>query len=436
MVVAAVAYTLFWANIVHHVTDAWTYPGDIWLTVRTSQWIDWGALSYVYSSHSGLVTLPGFPLLLSPVIAICSRLGLSEASPGIFIPKPTAYLVILPYCVLVSSTALFALDRLARCLDVRTWARRVLTIAQAAGLFSAVVMWGHPEDALAAAFLIWALVAAFEGRLVGAAWLLGAALAMQLYSILLVPLLLAMIGRRAAAPFLARAALLPGVLLIAVLIPNFHGSVNALFDQPNFPALDHATPWVLLAPKLGGGAVAAGPGRIVSLVLAVGVGVMARRRRGDLGAIAWLAAVALAGRCVFESVVDPYYILPAVAIAIAVAAARRPARFATSLLAAAALTDITWWHSDKWIYWSEMTGLFVVMLLAGHPTRCATAALPDSAMPDRLVPDLAVPLGPNLAGPNLAGPNLAGPELTTADLTASPLVADRPTFVPEPVGHT
>ena len=98
---------------------------------------------------------------------------------------------------------------------------------------------------------------------------------MQLYAIALIPLFIAVVGRRKAAPLVARAAVLPGFLLVAVIVPNAHATIHAVLDQPNFPKVDHATPWLLLAPKLGHGAVAAGPGRIIGLVLAVAVGLWA-----------------------------------------------------------------------------------------------------------------------------------------------------------------
>ena len=366
---AAIAYLLSWSAVVHHQSYCWAYPQDIWFTIRTAHWIGWGDLSYVYSSHTYLVTLPGFPVLLAPVVKLTAALGLSESSPGIWLFRPTAYLVILPYCLLLSSTALFAFDRLARCLDVPRATRRLLSVAELAGIFSVVVLWGHPEDVLAAAFLTWAIVATFERRLVAAGWFLGAAIAMQLYVILLVPLFIGIIGRRLAPSFMLRAALLPGCLLGAVMIPNFHGSLTALLDQPNWPTVDHPTPWVLLAPKLADGAVAAGPSRIVALVAAVWIGVLGSRHRDDLRYLAWLAAIALTARCVFESVVDPYYVIPAIAIAIIVAGTLRPIRLWTAIVAGGGLTVMTYSHPDKWAYWFEMTGLFVVMLAAARPHR-------------------------------------------------------------------
>jgi hypothetical protein len=47
-----------------------------------------------------------------------------------------------------------------------------------------------------------------------------------------------------------------------------------VLDQPNFPNLNHRTPWTALAPSIGGHglvmAVADGPGRLVAIVIAMG----------------------------------------------------------------------------------------------------------------------------------------------------------------------
>jgi hypothetical protein len=228
-------------------------------------------------------------------------------------------------------------------------------------------MWAHPEDALALGLAIYALVALLNRRLGAAGWLLGGALAMQLYAIALVPLFIAVVGRRKAAPLVARAAILPGFLFVAVIVPNFHATVHALFDQPNFPKIDHATPWVLLAPKLGPGTVAAGPGRLIGLALAVAIGAVGLRYRSDPRRIVWLAALVLGLRCLFESVMDPYYVMAFIVLALVVAADLSPLRLGGVVMAGAGLTVLTYYRPDMWVYWSEMTSVMVAILLLTWP---------------------------------------------------------------------
>ena len=114
------------------------------------------------------------------------------------------------------------------------------------------------------AFAVYALVLAFDGRWGGAGWLFGAAVATQPVVVLIAPVFLALAGKSRAVPLLVRASL-PSVLLLATpLVAEFHVTAHALVDQPNFPNVDHRTPWTSLAPRLGGSgqgfSVAAGPG--------------------------------------------------------------------------------------------------------------------------------------------------------------------------------
>jgi hypothetical protein len=370
VVVTGMAYSLWWPAVVRHQTGYWALPGDLWGTVRAAHWIGWGGFSFVYSSQTGLVTLPGFDLLLTPVVMLSSALHLSESAPGFLpVPKPTAWLLVGPVTMACSAIALFAFDSLARHLAIGIGRRRMLALAEAAALWGAVAMWGHPEDVVALGLAVFAMVQLLKGHWAAAGWLLGAAIGAQLYIIVLVPLFLGVVGLRRASLLLARTAVIPGFLFFAVAIPNPRATFHALFDQPNFPTVDHATPWVYLAPKLGHGAVAAGPGRIIGLVVACGVGVLAARVRKDERWIIWLAATALAARCVFESVIDPYYVLPVVAVGLVAAASLDWRRLLLVCIPAAAVTDITYLRTGAWIYWLEMTGPILAILAMGLPLR-------------------------------------------------------------------
>src|ERR1700691_3221386 len=182
-VLSGMAYSLWWAPVVRH-QSSWIVPGDIWYAVRTAHWIGWGALSYVYSNiRAGLITLPGFEMLLTPFVLLSSALGLSESAPGL-LPnlQPQAWLIIGPVTIASASVALFAFDSLARRVRVSKCRRMGLTILEAAAMWPAVVMWGHPEDVLAVGLLVFALDRLLAGREVAAGWLLGGAMAMQLFS--------------------------------------------------------------------------------------------------------------------------------------------------------------------------------------------------------------------------------------------------------------
>src|SRR6202035_1046602 len=161
-----------------------------------------------------------------------------------------------------------------------------------------------------------------DGRWTLTAWLLGGAVAMQLLAVLVIPIFLGVAGARRAAPLLARASVLPGFFLIAVVVPDPHHAIRTLLRQPTFPRVDHATPWVHLSPVLGPGVVAAGPSRLIAGAIALGAGWYAHRHRDDLVLILYAATVVFAARCLFESVMVPYYVMPCVVLALLVAAKR------------------------------------------------------------------------------------------------------------------
>lgn len=388
VVTTGMAYTLWWPLVVRHSGIYWIEPGDIWFTIRSAHWIGWGGFSFIYSSNTALVTLPGFEILLTPIVMLSSKLGLSETAPGLLpVLKPTAWLLVGPLILGCTASALYAVDRLCRTLRLSVSRRLVLLIVEAAALWPTIALWGHAEDVLALAFVVFAFDRALHDHWTSSAWLMGAALCMQLFTVAAVPVFLGLAGTRRALPWLTRASVLPGAILLAVLIPNPHATLNALFNQPNFPTTDYPTPWVLLAPKLARHAVASGPGRVIGLVIACGIGLLATRFRRDPRTLIWLMAIALGVRCLFEAVMDPYYVAPAIALVLVVAADSPWLRFGLVSVAAAGLTELTYYRPGIWIYWSEMAAvMFMMFFFATRRTGLgARRALPPSRpLPDQL----------------------------------------------------
>ena len=397
VVVTGMAYSLSWATVVRHSAfDYWIQPGDLLGTVRISGWIEYGGFSYLYSLHGGLVTLPGFAILLTPFVKLSQVVHLVPATALLPLPRPTQWLLIGPVAMATSAVALAGLDALARTLGTSLVRRRILLVTEAAAIWEVTVIWGHPEDVLALGLAALALSRALEGRTTSAAWFLGGALAMQLYVVLLVPVFIGLLGVRRSAPFLARAALLPGALLLALAVPDPRGTLHVLFDQPNFPKVDHPTPWVLVAPHLGHGVVAAGPGRLIGLTAACGLGFLAARFRHDRLTIVWLTSLALAVRCLTEAVMDPYYVVPAIAVALVAVATCSWRRWPWAAAAGAGLTVLTYYRPGIWLYWLEMAGAFAVLLAPAWPWRRAivrpeevAGAVPESDAP--APPELDVP---------------------------------------------
>lgn len=280
--------------------------------------------------------------------------------------------------------------------------RRIgLSIAEAVILWPVVGIWGHPEDSLALAFAVWGLLAVLRGKWRSVGWLWGLAVVMQPLVVLMLPIVFAVTPHRKW-PGLAVKSSLPSALLIAVpLAQAWSATTQSLFRQPNFPAMDHPTPWLAFAPVISkartvtlaslhesqlatgairfntrsvhvvlGEVVAAGPGRLIALGLAVLLGVYAYRNPPTPTKVIWLCCVALSLRCVFEAVMDPFYLWPPLAFGlVTVAAGRR--RVASASVAAALLT---WWSYRSvgpWEWWLPVVLLLGVVVVSAMPARSA-----------------------------------------------------------------
>lgn len=401
------AYTIWWPDLVRHTPYYWLYPGDIWATVRTSHWIGWGSFSYVYSSRTALVTLPGFAVLFTPVVVLGSHLNLIETAPGLIpVPKPTDWLLIGPVIMACGAVALAGFDAVARTLGAGAGRRRLLIVVEMAALWPTVVIWGHPEDVLALGLLALALDRALRDRQVSAAWLLGGALCMQLYAIAAVPIFLGLVGRKKAPALALRAAILPAVLFLAVVIPNPHATIHALIDQPNFPRIDFPTPWVLVAPHLARHTVAAGIGRLIGLAGDAALGLVAARWRRDPVSVAWLCGAALSLRCLFESVMDPYYVAPAIAFFLAALVLSDWVRWTVAAMLGAGLVDLVYFRTGIWWYWVEMAAAFSLLGLVTLPPE-RFAGLVRSVRPLKGSGASDPPVEPAMAYPTPSGATAA-----------------------------
>ena len=201
--------------------------------------------------------------------------------------------------------------------------RRLLCVAEGVVLWNVSVIWGHPEDAVALALAIYALVLALDGRWSGAGWLFGAAVATQPVVVLMLPVILALAGRSRALPLLVRASL-PSVLLLADpprrRVPRHRRtplSTSPISRTSITGRRGHRSPrgWGDQGKALE---VAAGPGRLVAVALACAMGWWARRWRDRPEVIVLAVAFALALRCFTESVMVSFYVWPVLAVGLVV----------------------------------------------------------------------------------------------------------------------
>lgn len=351
----------------------WQLPDDLWGTLLAARRLAHLDIGGLYGSSTGLVALPGAALILVPVVAVLDAAGIGLGLPGATNAHPTSWLLAGPYEIVISASAIFAADAIARRFAASKPKRAVLAASSAVALWSVSIRWGHPEDAVAVALLMYATLALADSKVERSAWLLGAGVAIQPLVLLAVPVLLVALEPRRMAGYLSRVAAPSIVLLGAALAANWNATFSAVVDQPNWPMVDHPTPFVSLAPRMSHGAVAAGPGRAIAVAIACACAVVVERRtRGvrkltqwtetRFDELLWWVAVVLAVRCVFESVMVAYYVWPALAFALAACAGQWRRLLATSV-AASVLTFVSQasWHG-RWTWWSAIVALLALTL--------------------------------------------------------------------------
>jgi hypothetical protein len=379
-VVMGLVFFFLWYPVVHHF-DSWTSPGDLWLTYQVAGRVAHGHLGTIYVRNpDNFLTFPVIVFVLTPLAALTSGLHLfADAAPNHLSYRPTALFFLAPYVLILSTVPLMACDAVADRLGVGVPRRLLLGLGGAVALWGAVVIWGHPEDAMAVGFSLYALLFGIDERWNGAGWLFGIAVALQPLVIVTLPLLLVMARGPRALGLLIRAAVVPVAVLIGPLLANFHLTAKTLVQQPGYPNLDHATPWTGFAPRLfgrgAGLAVAAGPGRLVLLVIAAAVAWWARRWRDRPEMLVWIFAVTLALRPLTESVMASYYLYPALAVGMLAASRSAPWRFALAIGGAVFITVSGQWHLG-WVAWwiLNLAGMVVVVAAGVHPEPAAAPA--------------------------------------------------------------
>lgn len=382
LLVVGMATTTWGAQLIGQ--HGWSLPHDLWRTLVAADRVRRGDLGGLYTPPTALVTFPGAALILVPVVALINATGGNLVFQSAQNPEPSAWLLAGPYEIALSAVALLAADALAERMGAARRTRALLAAAGGVALWNVSVQFGHPEDAVAIAFLLYGVLALSADRRARAAWLIGAGVAVQPLILLGLLVVLAVLPVRSLPGFLGRAAV-PGLLVLGVAAAaNWSATVRAVTGQPNWPASrsNHLTPWTALAPEVGGGAVSAGPGRMLAVLFALAVALVAGRRwRIEhrpaiwdglmLSELLWWVAVALAMRCVFESVMVSFYLWPILAVALTAAAVNWARLLATSA-AACAITMVeqaSW--PGPWLWWGLMTAGLAVTLALSRPSEIA-----------------------------------------------------------------
>jgi hypothetical protein len=391
-------YTTTWGPTMIGAKE-WALPYDIWGTLIAAVRLAHLNIGGLYTSPTGLVSLPGAVVILVPCAAIISATGLSLQIPGPHNLHPPVWLLAGPYQIALCCVTLFAADALAEQLGVSYWKRGLLSAASAGILWSPSARWGHPEDAVAVGLLLYAILAQSRSRNVLAGWLAGAAVCVQPLVLLAFPVMLALMPWRRMPVFLVRGALPSAVLLGAAAIANWHATYTSVTSQPNSPIINHPTAWTSLAPHMSNGNVAAGPARLATVILAFCCALIVRRRwlayvsmgeTGDppgtaraggtragggwwsapvLADVLWWGALTLALRSFFEPVMVSYYPWPPMAVALIPAATLGWWRLTGAGVIAGGLTAAAQGPShDVWIWWAPLVAGLALMLALASPS--------------------------------------------------------------------
>jgi len=398
IVVTGMSFSLFWNPLFYH-SPYWVTPADLWNTFRASQYVIWGGEGQIYNNPAAFQTFPGIAILLSPVAKVAGMLHLSESF-AMSLPRPSTWWLLGPVQLALGASLLFPLDKLARRFHVSSRQRIVLLALEATLIWPSVALWGHPEDALGVALALYGLLAVVERRWLRFAVYFGLATLMQPLVLLVFPICLAFVPMRRWVPVSSAIALPSVVALFAPLVQEWGPTSRLLLRQPNYLMNNHPTPWVALAPvidperttvvntlksvRLPSGhhrlievaekvhtlpIVAAGPGRIVAIVIACALGFAVKRLAPTLPQVVWFASLSLSLRCAFEPVMVPYYLLPGLALALLVASATSKARFAVVAVAAGVCAYLSYWHLSEWRYYLVVVVPLAVALYVAWPAR-------------------------------------------------------------------
>jgi hypothetical protein len=380
-VAIAMTYSLWWSSVSHGGHLRLSSPGDLWSITSSSSSLLHGHFSQIYQRHVALTSPPAYEFVLAPAVGLGELLGLAPHLKVAGEPL-SLWFVIGPVAMLTGSVALFALDAVARFWQISERWRLALALVGGIGVASVVQEWGHPEDCVALALVVWSALAFERGSVAGAAagdgdgvvdsdrwlaragWLLGLAVAFQPLALLAVTPIFARVGWRSVPSLVVRLAAPSLLVLIAPLSASASHTVFVLTKQPVFPARVSATPWSHLAPSIGHGEVAGGPTRLASTALGAVLGFVVCRRHHSLHTVLTLTAVALALRVLFESELTGYYFWPVAGLCLLLALHRGRLQFVVSAAASFVIVGVGNHivHTVGW-WWATMMVATAVLVL-------------------------------------------------------------------------
>ena len=340
-------------------------PGDLWGMSASSWFLAHGQFAHIYASPGALTSPPALEFVLAPILLFAQIVGLTVHFPG---SSPLGlWLLLGTAALLIASPALFAIDAVARSWSLSDRARLALALVSAIGVANVAGVWGHPEDCVAVAMVLWAALAIERRPDAGvrrAAWLLGLGIAFQPLAILGVAPVLACLGWRSFAKVSWRLVLPSLIVLVPPLIAQPGLTRFVLVNQPFIPKAVSFTPLTHLAPLIGPGTDGGGPTRLIALLLSACLAIAVCRRRHDLPTVLTMTAIAFFLRVLFETELIWYYVWPVAALCL-VLSARRGAVNLGVCAAALVATIVVGNHNavhNITLWWPALMASLAVML--------------------------------------------------------------------------
>jgi hypothetical protein len=343
-------------------------PGDLWVQWRAAGVLpNPGGYTDIYQFDALLKTPPLWELLISP---IAHRFlawpfpyvpgGWGIAHPKVvFIAGPTE-LAAVPFCICAVDVWLRRLGASVR--------RRVGALLVLAVVLPPAALWGHPEDLMALGCALLALRAVRENRW-SAGWWMGVALAFQEEAILVLPLCLVLLAtNRRRLTFFAQSLVVPLVVMLPPLIGSFRVTTHALLHQKVFDGGIRYTPVRQLFPD---SAVASDLFTMALAIVVAAVVWRLRDRISDATAF-WLVGALYCLRLLYPSLY-PYYLIPAMAVFVALTAISTRPRYAAAL---ALGVGMTWWlqyvtTQSSWLHWTAAAYPLAIMGALAFPLAAA-----------------------------------------------------------------
>ncbi len=368
--VLVMAYSLLAHSIFHVGKVALVSPSDLWSLSNSSSAMLHGHFAHIYVRHGALTSPPALEFVMMPVLGLGQLVGLSPRLSVSGEPL-SLWFVVGPVAILLASTVLFAADAVARSWRLDHRQRVAVGLVSALGVANVVGFWGHPEDCVAVAFVLWAALTMERFGEAGArraAVLLGLGIAFQPLALLGVAAVLARLSWRAAARLWWRLVLPCVALLVLPLLAEPHRTVFVLVRQPFQPRYISLTPLSGLASHLAPGLDGGGSTRLVAIVVGAALGVWVCHRHHSLPTVLALVSVAFFLRIVLETEINWYYLWPVPALCLLLAIRRGTPRFAVcsvALVASMVLGDRR--VHDIVLWWPTLMTTVLVMMVAAAP---------------------------------------------------------------------